>query len=92
MNTPDIHRGYCFSCGAEDCAPRHICPDPVVLNPQPLPKPFVKRWDPAAGLWVHCMVERGKAWNPKARTYTEVKPGELLTSPLPPVALNGAKS
>lgn len=84
MNRASIHRGYCFTCGAEDCGPRHICPDPV-LGPQPLPKPFVKRWDPRAGLWVHCMVERGMAWDPTAQAYTEVKPGELLTSPLPEV-------
>ncbi len=75
----NIHRGYCFQCGA-DCGPRHVCPDPMVLGPQPLPGPFVKRWDPIAGLWVHCRVERGKAWSFTARAYTEVTPGELATS------------
>mgnify|MGYP001590467435 CR=1 FL=1 len=86
MSRPNLHRGHCFTCGAEDVAERHVCPDPEVLFPQPLPKPFVKRWDPIGGMWVHCMVENGKAWCFQSATYTEVKPGEELTRPLPEVA------
>lgn len=74
---PDIHRGYCFACGAEDVEGEHVCPDPQVLQPQPPPKPFVKRWDPHAGMWVQCIIERGKAWEPRVGKYTEVQPGEV---------------
>ena len=74
-----IYRGYCFTCGAEDCGPRHVCPDPV-LGPQAPPKPFVKRWDPRSGYWVYCLVEGGKAWDPRLGDYAEVRPGEELTA------------
>lgn len=77
MSRANLHRGYCFTCGADCCGPRHVCPDPEVLGPQPLPKPFVKRWDPVGGLWVHCMVENGKAWDFQAQDYTEVKAEEV---------------
>jgi hypothetical protein len=83
MSRANVINAYCFTCGAEDVGSRHVCPDPVVLNPQPPPKPFVKRWDDASGSWCHCMVENGKAWCPRAQSYTEVQPGEELTSPLP---------
>lgn len=75
--TPDIHRGYCFTCGAEDIVGEHVCPDPEYLFPALPPKPFVRRWDPFVGMWVDCIVENGKAWDPRAEKYTEVKPGEL---------------
>ena len=76
--TPNIHQGHCFTCGT-DCGPRHICPEPEVLLPQPPPKPFVKRWDPVAGLWVSCLIENGKAWDFQRRAYTDVKRGELVS-------------
>lgn len=52
--------------------------EPVeVLQPQPLPKPFVRRWDPTGGYWVQCIIENGKAWDPKRQAYTDVLPGEV---------------
>ncbi len=86
MSRANLHRGYCFTCGAEDVGDRHVCPDPMVLNPQPPPGPFVKRWDPVGGLWVHCRIEKGKAWCFEARAYTEVRRGELTTSNVPGVS------
>jgi len=76
--TPDIHHGYCGTCGTDDCAPRHVCPEPEYLHPAPPPKPFVRRWDPVAGFWVQCIIEGGKAWDPKRGAYTEVKPEEVI--------------
>lgn len=73
---PVLQHGYCFTCGAEDVPREHVCPDPQ-YGPPPPPKPFVKRWDPVAGMWVHCIVENGQAWEPKTGRYTDVKPGEL---------------
>lgn len=47
------------------------------IGPQPLPKPFVRRWDPIGALWVQCIVENGKAWDPKLGSYTPVTAREL---------------
>lgn len=66
---------HCFACGA-DATGKHVCPEPEVLQPQPPSKPFVKRWDPS-GVWVHCIIERGKAWDPQKRAYTDVHPSEV---------------
>lgn len=73
---PDIHRGYCFTCGAEDVEGEHVCPDPQ-HGPPPPPKPFVRRWDGNAGMWVRCIVENGVAWEPRVGKYTPVHPREL---------------
>jgi hypothetical protein len=77
LRQPDLHRGDCLTCGAEDCGPRHVCPDPEYLGPALPPKPFVKRWDPVSAQWVWCMVENGKAWDFKRGAYTDVRPEEV---------------
>ncbi len=40
------------------------------------PAKFVSRWDGHAGMWVDCMVQGGKAWDPRTGTYTDVKERE----------------
>jgi hypothetical protein len=47
-----------------------------LIGPLPLPKPFVRRWDPIGAMWVECMVEQGKAWDPALGRYTPVKAEE----------------
>jgi hypothetical protein len=75
------HLDYdCDACGASHGG-QHVCePEREALQPQPPSKPFVKRWDPAGGYWVHCMVENGKAWCPRAQRYTAVDPREPLSA------------
>lgn len=80
---PDLHRGNCLACGAEDVDASHECPDPE-YGPHLPPRPFVRRWDPHDKQWVWCMVEHGTAWDYRTRAYTPVQPGESVMEHRPP--------